>query len=272
MPIPNSIDELSTNPAENYPAGTEPVFPGLDNYIRFHAACIASLRDEVAAGGLPLAGSMWWGGARSNIRANLKPEDGDLLQRADYPALWLFVSTGGYPLVSETDWWADKAKRGSFSSGDGATTFRMPDNNGKQKDSFGAAVKRGDGALSAGAPGLIQDSQNKEHDHSATAAQSGSHGHTVTGTTGQAGGHNHGYTGGEGQGNPDGAADTYGATGTIRSYVRFSMVQNAGVHSHEVNGTAAAAGSHAHDITVGKNGGTEARGIATTGCHVMRVK
>lgn len=272
MPTPNSIDELSINPAENYPAGTEPVFPNLDNYIRFHAACIAQLRDEVSAGGLPLGGSMWWGGARSKIKANFKPEDGDLLLRAEHPALWQLVSSGGYPLVAETAWQADKSKRGSFSSGDGATTFRMPDNNGKQKDSFGAAVKRGDGALSAGAPGLIQDSQNKEHDHTATASQAGAHGHAVSGTTGQAGSHDHGYTGNEGRGNPDGATDTSGSDGGIRSYVRYSKVQAAGAHAHEVNGTAASAGSHAHDITVGKNGGTEARGIATTGCHVMRVK
>jgi len=272
MPVPNSIDELSPNSAENYPAGTEPVFPNLDNYIRFHAACIAELRDEVAAAGMPLGGSMWWGGARSRIKANFKPEDGDLLLRADYPALWQFVSTGGYPLVAEADWWADKVKRASFSSGDGATTFRLPDNNGKQKDSFGAAVKRGDGALSAGAPGLIQDSQNKEHDHAAAATQAGAHSHTVSGSTGQAGSHNHGYTGNEGQGNPDGATDTYGAIGTNRSYVRYSKLQDAGAHAHDVSGTAAAAGSHTHEVSVTKQGGTEARGIATTGCHVMRVK
>lgn len=168
--------------------------------------------------------------------------------------------------------WADKAKRASFSSGDGATTFRLPDNNGKQKDSFGAAVKRGDGALSAGAPGLIQDSQNKEHDHAAAVTQAGAHSHTVSGSTGQAGSHNHGYTGNEGQGNPDGATDTYGAIGTNRSYVRYSKLQDAGAHAHDVSGTAAAAGSHTHEVSVTKQGGTEARGIATTGCHVMRVK
>lgn len=270
MPIPNSIDELSTNPAENYPAGTEPVFPGLDNYIRFHAACIASLRDEVAAGGLPLGGSMWWGGARSKIRANLKPEDGDLLQRADYPALWLFVSTGGYPLVSETDWWADKAKRGSFSSGDGATTFRMPDNNGKQKDSFGATVKRGDGAFSAEAPGLIQDGQNLEHGHSATTDQTGAHVHPVSGSTASSGAHSHPIPGQILGGN--GAASS-GPDGNRGDWYRAgSSTSESGTHSHAVTGSATSAGSHSHAVTINNSGGQEARGKAVTGCHVMRVK
>ena len=268
MPVPASIDELSTTASANYPAGTEQVFPNLDNYLRFHAACIASLRDEVAAGGLPLGGSMWWGGARSNIRASLKPEDGDLLQRADYPALWLFVSTGGYPLVSETGWWADKAKRGSFSSGDGATTFRMPDNNGKQKDSFGAAVKRGDGALSAGAPGLIQDSQNKEHDHAATATQAGAHSHAITASASTAGGHSHQTTVFSGKGGVN--------AGSVAAWDYSNGVPaqttTAGAHAHDITVSAAAAGSHLHEITVSKHGGVDARGVATTGCHVMRVK
>lgn len=266
MPVPNSIDELSTNPAENYPAGTEPVFPNLDNYIRFHAACIASLRDEVAAGGLPLAGSMWWGGARSKIRANLKPVDGDVLQRANYPALWQFVSTGGYPLVSETDWLADKAKRASFSSGDGATTFRMPDLNGKQANSIGAVVLRGDGAMSAGQPGLLQDSQNKQHTHGATTSQSGAHTHPVSGATSADGGHSHGvgsdYRVALAGGGWDGwAAGSHGN--------RSSSA--AGSHSHAVTGTAASSGGHTHDVTVSSSGGEEARMMAATGCYVMRV-
>lgn len=266
MPIPNSIDDLSTNPAENYPAGTEPVFPGLDNYIRFHAACIAQLRDEVSAAGLPLGGSMWWGGARSKIKANFKPEDGDLLLRADYPALWQLVSTGGYPLVAEADWWADKAKRASFSSGDGATTFRMPDNNGRQKDSFGAVVKRGDGVLSAGAPGLIQDSQNRKHSHEASTSQDGAHSHSVSGAADIAGEHRHAIRasswGSWGQGTHAGDGAAAGAT----------LTESSGGHSHAVKGTAASAGSHSHTTTVREDGGNESRGIATTGCHIMRAK
>lgn len=257
MPIPNSIDELSTNPAENYPAGTEPVFPGLDNYIRFHAACIAQLRDEVSAGGLPLGGSMWWGGARSKIKSNFKPEDGDLLLRADYPALWQFVQAGGYPLVSEADWWADKSKRASFSSGDGATTFRIPDNNGKQKDSFGAVVKRGDGALSAGAPGLTQDSQNLRHTHPLSIVGAGAHTHEVNDP-----GHEHA---GGADTRPDGVDYVKVGQNPYYNGRRNTSKATTGV-------SIASAGWHTHSGSAATEGGAEARGVSTTGCHVMRVK
>ena len=61
MPVPASIDELSTTASANYPAGSEPVFPNLDNYLRAHASFIAQLRDRLNAEGLPLAAVLWWG-------------------------------------------------------------------------------------------------------------------------------------------------------------------------------------------------------------------
>ena len=51
MPVPNSIDDLEPVPADNYPAGSEPVFPNLDNYLRAHAAFIAQLRDLLGTAG-----------------------------------------------------------------------------------------------------------------------------------------------------------------------------------------------------------------------------
>lgn len=50
MPIPNSIDELKPAAADNYPAGSEPVFPSLDDYLRAHAAFIAQNRDSIKEG------------------------------------------------------------------------------------------------------------------------------------------------------------------------------------------------------------------------------
>lgn len=47
MPVPGSINDLSTTEASNNPPGGESVFPLLDNYLRFFAACIATLRDLV---------------------------------------------------------------------------------------------------------------------------------------------------------------------------------------------------------------------------------
>lgn len=266
MPVPVSIDDLSATPADNYPGGSEQVFPNLDDYLRFHAACIAQLRDELQVIGIPLAGVTWWGGARSAITLPRLPVDGQLLNRADHPELWTFVSSGGYPMITEADWQSTPLSRGSFSSGNGSTTFRMPDLNGKQTGSIGAVGLRGDGAFSAGEAGKLQDSQNLEHSHSATAEQTGAHTHSVSGTTASAGAHTHAA----GTSTPvehDGGGWKYGAgnTGT-------AATAPAGSHSHSVTGTAASAGSHSHTVTVNNSGDTEARGKAVTGCFVMRVK
>lgn len=43
MPVPTSITDLSTTAASNSPAGSEMVFPSLDDYLRAHAAFIAQL-------------------------------------------------------------------------------------------------------------------------------------------------------------------------------------------------------------------------------------
>lgn len=45
MPVPSSINDLSTTASSNSPPGTEQVFPQLDDYLRFYASCIATLRD-----------------------------------------------------------------------------------------------------------------------------------------------------------------------------------------------------------------------------------
>lgn len=43
MPIPTTFSDLSTTAASNSPAGSDNVFPDNDNYIRSHAALLASI-------------------------------------------------------------------------------------------------------------------------------------------------------------------------------------------------------------------------------------
>lgn len=265
MPVPASIDELSPTASANYPLGTEQVFPNLDNYLRFHAACLAQLRDRLDSEGLPLASVMWWGGVRASMPARFAPMDGQPLSRATYSALWAMVSAGGYPLITDAAWVGDASYRASFSSGDGATTFRMPDLNGKQ-GGIGAATVRGDGSYSMGAPGRMQDGQNLSHAHAATSSQTGAHSHTITGSTSVAGAHNHTFPlhyGGSSSAGPTSGGET--------QYTRDGLTNVSGDHSHTVTGTAAAAGSHTHDISVAVNGGDEARMKSATGAWVMRV-
>lgn len=274
MPVPASIDELSPTASANYPLGTEQVFPNLDNYLRFHAACLAQLRDRIGAEGLPLASVMWWGGARASIQSRFAPMDGQFLSRAAYPALWAMVSSGGYPLVTDAAWAGDAGARASFSVGDGATTFRMPDLNGKQ-GGIGSTTVRGDGSYSAGAAGRMQDGQNLSHGHAASASQEGAHGHSVYGSTSADGAHQHDSAWGE---NAGAGGAPFGISGRVGHGARNPDWDNvgyltsaAGAHAHSFSGTASAAGSHTHSIGIAADGGNETRMKSATGAWVMRV-
>ncbi len=111
--------------------------------------------DNTQGTGLPAASVMWWS-FRSSIPAGWAPADGQLLSRALYPDVWATVSEGKVPKTTEALWSSDPSQRGMFTEGDGSTTFRMPDYNGKAAGSLGALFMRGDGALSAGSAGTIQ--------------------------------------------------------------------------------------------------------------------
>lgn len=265
MPVPASIDDLSPTASANYPLGTEQVFPNLDNYLRFHAACLAQLRDRLNAEGLPLASVMWWGGARSAMPARFAAMDGQILSRSAYPALWAMVQGGGYPVVSEAAWSGDASQRASFSVGDGATDFRMPDLNGKQ-GGIGAVTVRGDGIYSMDAPGRMQDGQNLSHGHGASASQEGAHTHSISGSTSADGSHSHGIPDNDSYPGSGNAFDS-GGNGPFR----YVQTTNEGTHFHSVSASASAAGSHLHTITVAVDGGSEARMKSATGAWVMRV-
>lgn len=50
MAVPTLITDLSTTPASNSPAGSENVFPNLDDYLRVQSAFLASIRDNSGNG------------------------------------------------------------------------------------------------------------------------------------------------------------------------------------------------------------------------------
>lgn len=83
--------------------------------------------------------------SRAFIQPYDVPQDGQLLNRADYPDLWKFAQMT--PIISDADWLADSNKRGKYSTGDGTTTFRVPDWNGVQSNSIpGVFFRGGNGA------------------------------------------------------------------------------------------------------------------------------
>lgn len=111
--------------------------------------------DNTQGAGLPLSSVMWWS-FRNAIPAGWAPADGQLLSRTLYPDFWSVLSEGKLPKTTEALWNSDPTQRGMFTEGDGSTTFRLPDYNGKAAGSIGAVLLRGDGAMSAGTAGLIQ--------------------------------------------------------------------------------------------------------------------
>lgn len=84
-----------------------------------------------------------------NSRTYAKPgtvfADGQTLSRTLYPTLWAAIQAGQVPVVSEAVWMSSPADRGSFTEGDGSTTFRVPDYNGVTAGSIKAPSWRGDG-------------------------------------------------------------------------------------------------------------------------------
>lgn len=84
-----------------------------------------------------------------NSRTYAKPgtvfADGQTLSRALYPTLWAAIQARQVPVVSESIWLSSPSDRGSFTEGDGLTTFRVPDYNGVTAGSIKAPAMRGDG-------------------------------------------------------------------------------------------------------------------------------
>lgn len=92
-------------------------------------------------------------------RAYIQPyevvSDGQLLNRADWPELWAYAQMVG--AISDDIWVSDTKQRGKYSTGDGTTTFRVPDRNGVQLNSIKGLFACGDGGGEAGQAGSISE-------------------------------------------------------------------------------------------------------------------
>lgn len=82
--------------------------------------------------------------------------DGQILNRADWPELWAYAQM--LSPITDALWVSDPLQRGKYSTGDGTTTFRVPDRNGVLRngvngftgpDSISALYARGDGGTSS---------------------------------------------------------------------------------------------------------------------------
>lgn len=108
-------------------------------------------KSEVASRvGLPIGNIRWFNGSRSQIEDGEIALDGTtVLKRADYPELWAYIQAYQH-VITDAEWVATPLKRSAFSSGDGSTTFRLADMNGKCTNSLRSPVLRGDGYYPSG--------------------------------------------------------------------------------------------------------------------------
>ncbi|KVH43538.1 phage tail protein [Burkholderia diffusa] len=202
--------------------------------------------------------------ARTAARAGCLVLNGAELKRTDYPALWAYAQGSG-ALVAEKDW--ANGNFGSFSTGDGATTFRIPEFRGEGI----RCADAGRGADPGRRVGTWQDSQNRSHAHGASAGAVGDHthgawtdaqgihahgvndpGHAHTTRIGRVGIVGTSFGQGSGPYNWD-QGDNFGSSG---SGTGISIAAD-GNHGHNVG--IGGAGGHSHPISVAADGGAEAR-------------
>ncbi|WP_186128483.1 phage tail protein [Burkholderia gladioli] len=209
---------------------------------------------------------------RTSVRAGYLKANGSLLNRGDYPALWAYAQASG-ALVSDSDWAG--GRWGCFSTGDGTTTFRLPELRGEFIR--GLADGRNDTDPNR-LIGSFQGTQNMAHAHGATAAAVGDHVHTAaTDVQGWHGHHGSTYAAGDHVHQLDYQTPLY-TTDVDRGSVHsgFSVddavqpwTKSAGNHAHTFdtdgagnhnhNVSVAGAGNHSHAITINADGGNESR-------------
>jgi len=190
------------------------------------------------------------------IKAN-----GAALSRATYPALWAYAQASGN-IVSDALWTSNKMY-GSFSTGDGSTTFRIPDVRGE----FIRAFDDGRGIDTGRVLGQHQDSQNLAHTHTVTDP---GHNHSISDP-----GHAHSLYD-PGHQHYFGASYIGSGTGSNGGYVNATNNNGAltGVSATGMSVYAAGTGisivAKVTGVTIQSSGGTEARPNNTALLAVIR--
>ena len=125
------------------------------------AVTLRQLRNQGGGGGANLNGVSNFNigdfrlvDSRALIHSNDVTSDGQLLSRTEYPDLWAYAQA--LSPITDAAWLADPQKRGKYSTGDGSTTFRVPDRNGVQSGSITGLFGRGDSGNSSNS-GSVSD-------------------------------------------------------------------------------------------------------------------
>lgn len=115
-----------------------------DGWVQYRGLEGKDATDFIAAAGDPVL-AVRWAFSRDHIWDGFAALDGQELSRALYPSAWEAIQADLVPVVDDAAWLADPTKRGSFTKGNGSTTFRVPDFNGVTSGSIKAPFLRGDG-------------------------------------------------------------------------------------------------------------------------------
>jgi len=209
MPVPGSINDLSTTEASNSPPGGEATFPLLAKYLRTHASFIAALRDgklnasavsafmltvlddpDLATLQTTLGIQSRYSPGEYVLRASTTAPAGTLATnggtignassggtaRANADTLALFTvlwdSTSNTDLVIQTSAGVNTA-RGASAAADFAANKRLPLPDLQDGEALVAAVSSAVGARTAG--------QNLSHTHAITVDAVGNHTHRQLG-------------------------------------------------------------------------------------------
>ncbi|MDR6538861.1 phage tail protein [Variovorax soli] len=222
MAIVTTLAACNTNQALNGPAGTD--LPStLDDAIRYALSFIAQLRDGAA---IPTGVALPWLTSAAAPLGWIKL-NGALVSRTTYANLFAFATAAG--LVSEATW--SGGQFGSFSVGDGSTTFRVPD----WRAMFIRGLDESRGLDTGRVLGVWQDQANVLHGHGYTDP---THTHAVSDP-----GHAHGAS-----------ADVQGAhTHSYNASQNTLSLGPGAATAALVTGPfgTSADGAHNHNITVG---------------------
>ena len=162
-----------------------------------------------------------------NILRNSIAMKGQLVNRADMPRLWAFAQTVG--VIADATWLSTINYQGNFSSGNGTSTFRLPDERGM----FARALDLGRGIDISGIgsnAGRYEPDGVLIHDH-VMHGKGAIGGGSVSGFLGRLFGGRYAGGGGDNFGNTNGdpdttlrTGDTGGSENIVKNIAKYSLI------------------------------------------------
>lgn len=189
----------------------------------------------------PIGTIMPYAGATAP-NANWALANGAALSRTTYAALYAVCGT-------------------TYGSGDGSTTFNIPNIGGRMPIGTNGTYARG--ATGGSATTTLSSSHLPSHTHSfsdtASTDSQGSHTHSTSGSsTSSDGGHTHSV------GNQGARSDICSGCGTTTAATGGGSTGSAGGHSHTVSVSVNSGGGHTHSVTVSGTTGSAGSGSSVT--------